>query len=124
MSPRSNSPELPAETPNPFRPTFGASPRFWAGRTVILEGFSEALDSPVVRRDCAMLSSGSLGFGLSVLLTELGDLAEARGWISVRAIGCSVMGEHLIRTAIPPRIEELNPQAESRLKTLGIAGLG
>ena len=124
MSSRSNSPELPAETPNPFRPTFGASPRFWAGRTVILEGFSEALDSPVGHPDRAMLISGTRGIGKTVLLTELEDLAEARGWISVRAIGSSGMAEHLIHTAIPTHIAELNPQAETRLKTLGIAGLG
>lgn len=83
MSPRSKSPELPVETPNPFRPTFGASPRFWAGRTVILEGFAEALDSPVGHPDRAMLISGTRGIGKTVLLTELEDIAEARGWISV-----------------------------------------
>lgn len=124
MSPRSNNPELPAETPNPFRPTFGASPRFWAGRKAILEGFSEALDSPVGHPDRAMLISGTRGIGKTVLLTELEDIAEARGWISVRGIGGTGMAEHLINTAIPSHIAKLNPQAETRLKTLGIAGLG
>lgn len=124
MSPRSKSPELPAETPNPFRPTFGASPRFWAGRTVILEGFAEALDSPVGHPDRAMLISGTRGIGKTVLLTELEDIAEARGWISVRAIGSTSMAEHLINTAIPAQIAKLNPQAETRLKSLGVAGLG
>src|SRR5699024_7974403 len=124
MSPRSIKPELPAETPNPFRPTFGASPRFWAGRTVILEGYAEALDSPVGHPDRAMLISGTRGIGKTVLLTELEDLAEARGWISVRAIGGTGMAEHLIHTAIPAHIARLDPQAETRLKTLGIAGLG
>lgn len=124
MSPRSKNPELPAETPNPFRPTFGASPRFWAGRKAILEGFSEALDSPVGHPDRAMLISGTRGIGKTVLLTELEDIAEARGWISVRGIGGAGMAEHLINTAIPSHIAKLNPQAETRLKTLGIAGLG
>lgn len=124
MSPRSKNPELPAETPNPFRPTFGASPRFWAGRKAILEGFSEALDSPVGHPDRAMLISGTRGIGKTVLLTELEDIAEARGWISVRGIGGTDMAEHLINTAIPSHIAKLNPQAETRLKTLGIAGLG
>ena len=124
MSPRSKNPELPAETPNPFRPTFGASPRFWAGRKAILEGFSEALDSPVGHPDRAMLISGTRGIGKTVLLTELEDIAEARGWISVRGIGGASMAEHLINTAIPSHIAKLNPQAETRLKTLGIAGLG
>ncbi|MDN5923175.1 MAG: AAA family ATPase [Corynebacterium casei] len=124
MSPRSKNPQLPAETPNPFRPTFGASPRFWAGRKAILEGFSEALDSPVGHPDRAMLISGTRGIGKTVLLTELEDIAEARGWISVRGIGGTGMAEHLINTAIPSHIAKLNPQAETRLKTLGIAGLG
>ncbi|WP_300908553.1 ATP-binding protein [Corynebacterium stationis] len=124
MSPRSKNPELPAETPNPFHPTFGASPRFWAGRKAILEGFSEALDSPVGHPDRAMLISGTRGIGKTVLLTELEDIAEARGWISVRGIGGAGMAEHLINTAIPSHVAELNPQAETRLKTLGIAGLG
>lgn len=124
MSPRSKNPELPQESPNPFRPTFGASPRFWAGRKVILDGFAEALDSPVGHPDRAMLISGTRGIGKTVLLTELEDLAEERGWISVRAIGGTGMADHLINTAIPSHISRLNPQAETRLKTLGIAGLG
>ncbi|WLP87545.1 ATP-binding protein [Corynebacterium stationis] len=74
--------------------------------------------------DRAMLISGTRGIGKTVLLTELEDIAEARGWISVRAIGSTSMAEHLINTAIPAQIAKLNPQAETRLKSLGVAGLG
>ena len=29
--------------PNPFRPTFGASPRVWAGREAVIDEFGRAL---------------------------------------------------------------------------------
>ena len=72
---------------NPFRPTFGAPPLFWVGRGIVLDSFRTALDGSAGNASRSMVLSGARGIGKTVLINELEDIAEARGWVTLRASG-------------------------------------
>ncbi len=109
---------------NPFRPTFGASPRVWAGREAVLGEFGHALDNGPGDPHRSIIVSGSRGIGKTVLLTELEDRARKRGWIVVRASGREGMADALTASAIPEAIHELRPAPERKLTGFSVAGLG
>ncbi|SDL79506.1 AAA ATPase domain-containing protein [Corynebacterium mycetoides] len=109
---------------NPFRPTFGASPRVWAGREAVIEEFRRALDNGPGDPHRSVIISGSRGIGKTVLLTELEDVAKRQGWIVVRASGREGMAETLTNSAIPEAIERVQPGGDRKLTGINIAGLG
>ncbi|QPK82578.1 AAA family ATPase [Corynebacterium qintianiae] len=110
--------------PNPFRPTFGASPRVWAGREAVIDEFHRALKNGPGDPHRSVIISGSRGIGKTVLLTELEDEAKRQGWIVVRASGREGMAETLTNSAIPEAIERLDPESDRKLTGFNIAGLG
>lgn len=110
--------------PNPFRPTFGASPRVWAGREAVIDEFGRALKNGPGDPHRSVIISGSRGIGKTVLLTELEDVAKEQGWIVVRASGREGMAETLTNSAIPETIEQLEPQGDRKLTGFNIAGVG
>ncbi|EEI16860.1 ATP-binding protein [Corynebacterium lipophiloflavum] len=110
--------------PNPFRPTFGASPRVWAGRESVINEFSRALQNGPGDPHRSVIISGSRGIGKTVLLTELEDVAKQQGWIVVRASGREGMADTLTNSAIPETMEQLAPQGERKLTGFTIAGVG
>ncbi|AWB84230.1 ATP-binding protein [Corynebacterium liangguodongii] len=109
---------------NPFRPTFGASPRVWVGRQAVLDEFARALNNGPGDPHRSVVISGSRGIGKTVLLTELEDEARRQGWIVVRASGREGMVEALTDSAIPEAVEAVNPGKERRITGVTIAGLG
>lgn len=66
--------------PNPFKPTAGAEPPVLIGRDRAIEDFRDAIDEGVGARARLMRITGPRGSGKTVLLTELGDIARAKGW--------------------------------------------
>ena len=58
-------------TPNPFRPSFGVSPRVLAGREDVIEEFDIGLDEGPGSPMRSVLVSGARGIGKTVLLGEL-----------------------------------------------------
>ena len=111
-------------TGNPFRPTFGASPLKWAGRSAVLNDFTVGLDGGVGNPNRAMLISGHRGMGKTVLLTELEDLAAQQGWAVIRVSGRSNSVTQLIDSIIPEKINQLSSPSTRRIKDIRIAGLG
>ena len=111
-------------TGNPFRPTFGASPLKWAGRSAVLNDFTIGLDGGVGNPNRAMLISGHRGMGKTVLLTELEDLAAQQGWAVIRVSGRSNSVTQLIDSIIPEKINQLSSPSTRRIKDIRIAGLG
>ncbi|MDO5032863.1 ATP-binding protein [Corynebacterium sp.] len=109
---------------NPFRPTFGAPPLFWVGRSVVLDTFRGALHAQAGTAGRSLVISGARGIGKTVLLNELEDIAETQGWITLRASGRSTMVEELVNTTIPRIIERLSPSDKRRINRLGIGGVG
>ncbi len=68
---------------NPFRPTAGATPPLLVGRDQITEEFAEALDDGPGAPGRLAIFTGARGVGKTVMLTEVGDQALTRGWITV-----------------------------------------
>ncbi|WP_394281328.1 ATP-binding protein [Corynebacterium sp.] len=109
---------------NPFRPTFGASPKVWAGRATVLDEFSTAIDAGPGHPNRSLIISGSRGIGKTVLLTELEDLARTRGWVVIRASGRQGMAETLTNSTIPELMESIEPTAKRHVTGVSVAGLG
>jgi hypothetical protein len=109
---------------NPFRPTFGASPHYWAGRRVILDDYHEALASGPGAATRTLVITGSRGIGKTVLLNELEDIAASHGWIVLRASARGDIATELVESSIPAKIQEISPTATRRVTGVGIAGIG
>ncbi|WKD57468.1 hypothetical protein CAPI_04550 [Corynebacterium capitovis DSM 44611] len=109
---------------NPFRPTFGASPRVWAGREAVLSDFDRAVANGPGDPHRSLIVSGSRGIGKTVLLTELEDRARKQGWLVVRASGREGMAQTLTLSTIPETLSELEPQPDRKLTGFSVAGIG
>ncbi|GAB2513009.1 Mitochondrial ribosomal death-associated protein 3 [Corynebacterium atrinae] len=109
---------------NPFRPTFGASPYYWAGRRVILDEFARAIDGYPGDPTRSLIIDGARGIGKTVLLTELEDIAAQQGWIVLRATGRHDMIRTLVESTIPMKIRELAPPPGRKVTGVSITGLG
>lgn len=109
---------------NPFRPTFGASPLVWAGRTTVLTDFDRAISGAVGNPDRSIVISGSRGIGKTVLLTELEDIAAQHGWVVLRASAREQIAESLMQSVIPEAIRRLSPPPRRRITGVSVAGIG
>lgn len=112
-------------TINPFRPTFGASPRIWAGRRAALDQFRDAISGGPGHPDRSMLISGARGIGKTVLLTELEDIAAGAGWLVVRVPSSAGMPQRLVESIIPEALQKFRGRmSETRLTSLRLSMLG
>lgn len=69
--------------PNPFKPTAGKNPPELIGRDDVLLEFEEALQNGAGAPGRLMRISGIRGMGKTVMLNELGALADKAGWTVV-----------------------------------------
>lgn len=67
-----------------FQPTFGNRPEKYIGRDGIIEQFLEGLREPIGSRNRCTLFLGQRGMGKTALLLELGDRAQAEGYVVAR----------------------------------------
>lgn len=70
-------------SPNPFKPTAGASPPLLVGRDGVLDEIEESLEDGPGAPARLVRFSGARGVGKTVMLTESRNLANRRGWISI-----------------------------------------
>ncbi len=108
--------------PNPFRPSFGVSPRVLAGREDLLQDFDVALDEGPGSPLRSLLVSGARGMGKTVVLNELEDIARTRGWLVVRLPEGDGMLEELEVSTVPALLAEHDSTAVRRRVTGG--GIG
>lgn len=104
---------------NPFRPSFGVSPRVLAGREDLLQDFDVALDEGPGSPLRSLLVSGARGMGKTVVLNELEDIARTRGWLVVRLPEGPRMLEELEGSTIPALLAEHDTRAVRRRITGG-----
>ena len=110
---------------NPFRPSFGASPRVLAGREDVLADVDLALDEGPGSPLRTVLVSGARGIGKTVMLGELEELAKARGWLVLRLPEGPHLVTELEQTLLPALLAERDPEAVRRTLTGGgVGGLG
>lgn len=95
--------------PNPFKPTAGATPPLLVGRQPILESFQESIEDGPGSPFLLQLMTGARGVGKTVMLGELGDVAQRNGWAVIHATAGSGMLERIARRATRYR-RELGPR--------------
>ncbi|WP_134772239.1 ATP-binding protein [Ornithinimicrobium flavum] len=112
-------------TSNPFRPSFGVSPRVLAGRDDVIEEFDVGLDEGPGSPMRSVLVSGARGIGKTVLLGELEERARTRGWLVLRLPEGPRLVQELEEAILPSLLAERDPQAlRRRLTGGGVGGLG
>ncbi len=87
-------------TANPFKPTAGKMPPILIGRQQIVSDFSEGIDNGAGAPGRLMLITGQRGYGKTVMLTELGRIAEKKGWAVVSETASSGMCERLTNALV------------------------
>ena len=108
---------------NQFRPSFGMSPLYLAGRDEWIRSFHLGLFEPgnPIR---ASLVWGPRGIGKTVLLNEFEDIAAQYGWIVLRADPRQDMIHHLMHTVIPRAVTDPASKSSRKITGITIAGLG
>ena len=76
---------------NPFTPSFGQMPPFFAGRERILRDLEHAFDCSNRSPELTTLLLGARGTGKTALLAKVCDEARAHGWIAVNTVASSGM---------------------------------
>lgn len=104
---------------NPFRPSFGVSPRVLAGRDGLIDDFDVALDEGPGSPMRSVLVSGARGIGKTVVLGELEDRARSRGWLVLRLPEGSRLVTELEESVLPALLAEHDPDAVQRRVTGG-----
>ncbi|MDO5635466.1 MAG: ATP-binding protein [Micrococcus sp.] len=114
-----------ARRPNPFRPSFGVSPRVLAGRDDVIDEFDLALDEGPGSPMRTVLVSGARGMGKTVVLNELEERARTRAWLVLRLPEGERLVEELERTILPSLLSDHDPEAvRQHLTGGGITPLG
>ncbi|MGO0577649.1 ATP-binding protein [Ornithinimicrobium panacihumi] len=110
---------------NPFRPSFGVTPRVLAGRDDVIDDFDIALDEGPGSPMRTILVSGARGMGKTVVLNELEDRARGRGWLVLRLPEGGRLVSELEGVILPSLLAEHDPEAVRRRLTGGsVGGLG
>ena len=110
---------------NHFRPSFGMSPLYLAGRADWIRQFQLSLFEPGNPLRVSLIS-GPRGIGKTVLLNEFEDTASSYGWVVLRASPRPNMIHHLMETVIPTALNKLldQPATKRKISSLNIAGVG
>ena len=92
-----------------FVPSFGNRPGVLVGRDKIIDQFLSGLQRPPGSKERAVLFLGQRGFGKTVLLLELADLAKNQGFV--------VVSPTIVSPGMQERIvEKLQEEGERFLK--------
>ena len=82
--------------PNPFKPTAGKMPPILIGRGAIVEDFTTGLRNGAGAPERLMLITGQRGYGKTVMLTELEEIARTHGWETYHETASEGMVERLL----------------------------
>lgn len=108
---------------NPFRPTAGATPPLLVGRDPELAEFAEAIEDGPGAPNLLTLVTGARGVGKTVMLTELGDVAKARGWVVIDDTATPGVLDRIAHAADAYR-DELGRPDQPRLTGAAVTGVG
>lgn len=106
---------------NPFKPSFGVTPPFLAGREPLVSDFAEALEDGPGAAGRATIYTGARGAGKTVMLNAVEDRARALGWVVVSETASPGFIDRIVRQHLPRLLGEFDPDAVRRRLT-GITG--
>ena len=108
------------DLPNPFTPTFGRIPPYFAGRKTLLGNMRRALQRGPEDPNLTSILIGARGTGKTALLSAIAREAQAAGWITARvSAGAGMLQDILERTA-ESGSELIDSSPSLRLKDLSV----
>lgn len=105
---------------NPFTPNFGQVPIQMAGRALLIDDMTEALENGLGDPNLCTLFKGARGTGKTALLHQLAQQAEALGWIAVSTTALPGMLEDLYEQTVRKSSHLIDDQDSPRLKALSL----
>lgn len=96
---------------DPFTPGFGKSPLILAGRQDMVDEFDEAIVDGPGATSRAMLYTGARGTGKTVMLNEIGDVANQHGWLAVHETADEGFVTRLVGHLLPKLLSRIDPDA-------------
>lgn len=109
---------------SPFRPGFGKTPPYLAGRAAALAQLEDGLELGQWPQERGILVTGFRGVGKTVMLNTAEDLAHSRGWKVISVTATTGFFDQIVGSELPRLLNELDPQNSFRVTSLGLAGLG
>lgn len=100
--------------PNPFHPTFGASPPLLVGRDGLIDEFVEAIEDGPGAAGRATLYTGPRGAGKTALLNAIEDRARAEGWLVVSETASPGFVIRITHQHLPALLRDFDPDAVRR----------
>ncbi|MBP1325212.1 hypothetical protein JOF28_000444 [Leucobacter exalbidus] len=109
---------------SPFRPGFGKSPPFLAGRTDALIQLQSGLEVGQWPQERGILMTGLRGVGKTVMLNHGEDLAAEAGWQVVSETASRGFFERIVGVHLPQILQRLRPGPAFRITGVSLASLG
>lgn len=110
---------------SPFRPGFGSSPPFLAGRQDMIAGFADGLDDGPGSSARVSFYTGSRGVGKTVLLNALELPARERGWVVVTESCTPGLVSRLVEHRLPEVFASISDGPPKRRATsVQVAAVG
>lgn len=109
---------------SPFRPGFGKTPPYLAGRETVLEHLKAGLEVGQWPQERGILMTGLRGTGKTVMLNQGEDLAAAAGWQIVSETASKGFFERIVATRLPRILQKLKPGPTFRVTEVALASLG
>lgn len=107
---------------NPFRPSFGSSPPFLAGRDDLLTSFRQALDAGPGTPGYMTIITGARGVGKTVGLNALEEEVVKRRWAVIQETGSPGLSDRLVGEHLPALLRQHDPKAvRRRLSSLSVS---
>lgn len=106
-----------------FRPSFGNRPDNLVGREPALKTLSACFDSFPGMRERAVLLIGQRGMGKTALLLEASDLADSKGFVTVRTTCGEALLDNII-DGLQRAGNKLFAQNRSRIKGFSAGAMG
>jgi len=105
---------------NPFRTRSGVVPPYLLGRSDVITKINRSLEYPLSDEHGNMLLMGLRGIGKTVMLSEAGQLAKARGWIVID----SYLTESGLMNRLHNSVNEILRPHQRRVTGAGVSVLG
>ncbi len=86
---------------NPFKPTAGKTPPAIIGRDEVIDEFSEGIENGAGAPSRLMRISGVRGTGKTVLLSEVGKIAQDQGWLLIKEVATDGLCQRILNSLLP-----------------------
>ena len=105
---------------NPFTPSFGVAPLYFAGRDALIGELLDALDNWPGDPALSTLVVGARGTGKTSLLTVVSQEAASRGWVSASVSATEGMLEDILERAAEAADAFVERESRAKVKSINV----